>query len=53
MAHDVYARARASADPEKKEKLILEADHYLKRANEIRLDEMTQAEWPKSNRMVR
>jgi hypothetical protein len=52
MAHDVYARARASDDPITKEKLIREADHYLKHANEIRLGQMTKAEWPQPDKRV-
>jgi hypothetical protein len=49
MAHEVYARARASDDPVTKAKLIREADHYLKHANEIRLGEMTAAARLKPN----
>ena len=52
MAHHVYARARASDDPTMKVKLIHEADEYLKQANEIRLGEMTRAEWPKPDSRV-
>jgi hypothetical protein len=52
MAHHVYARARASDDPTMKVKLIHEADEYLKHANEIRLGEMTKAEWPKPDSRV-
>jgi hypothetical protein len=50
MAHNVYARARASDDPTMKIKLIHEADEYLKQANEIRLGQMTKAEWPRLDR---
>ena len=36
MAHDFYARARASLDPSKKQKLVKSADAYLKQAEELR-----------------
>jgi hypothetical protein len=36
MAHDMYARARASLDPLAKRRLLRVADDYLKQANELR-----------------
>ena len=36
MAHYFYARARASLDPSKKQKLVKSADTYLKQAEELR-----------------
>jgi hypothetical protein len=50
MARQIYARARASDDAITKAKLVREADHYLKQANEIRLGEVRGAAGPKSNR---
>jgi hypothetical protein len=47
MAHDLYAHARACADPVTKRKLMTEADGFLNKANEIRLrTSVIKAEYP-------
>lgn len=49
MAHDMYARARASLDPLAKRKLLRVADDYLKQANELRRHRVViQAAFPES-----
>ena len=47
MAHDLYARARASFDPSTKRKLMGVADNYLRQAEDIRRERVTiQAAFP-------
>ena len=50
MAHNLYARARASVDPATKRMLMQAADDYLKQANDIRRSRVIKAEFPKSDR---
>lgn len=50
MAHNLYARARASVDPATKRMLMEAADDYLKQANDIRRSQVIKAEFPKSDR---
>lgn len=50
MAHNLYARARASVDPATKRMLMQAADDYLKQANDIRRSRVIKAEFPKSGR---
>ncbi len=48
MAHDLYARARASLDPSEKRKLMKLADNYLKQADDMRRGHtVIKAEFPK------
>jgi hypothetical protein len=48
MAHNLYARARSSADPAAKLQLMRAADDYLKQANDIRRSQVIKAEFPKA-----
>jgi hypothetical protein len=48
MAHEVYARARASLDPVIKQQLLNLADDYLKQADELRRGDVIQAAFPKA-----
>jgi hypothetical protein len=48
MAHNLYARARSSADPAARRMLMLAADDYLKQANDIRRSQVVKAEFPQS-----
>lgn len=48
MAHNLYARARSSADPSAKRLLMQMADDYLKQANDIRCRQVVRAEFPKA-----
>lgn len=48
MAYDAYARARASLDPLKKQKLTKSADDYLKQAEQLRRGQIMQAAFPES-----
>ena len=50
MAHNLYARARASVDPATKRMLMQAADDYLKQANDIRRSRVIKAEFPKPDR---
>ena len=50
MAHNLYARARASVDPATKRMLMQAADDYLKQANDIRCSRVIKAEFPKPDR---
>jgi hypothetical protein len=50
MAHNLYARARASGDPSTKALLMQAADDYLKQANDIRRSQVIKAEFPKPDR---
>jgi Holliday junction resolvase-like predicted endonuclease len=50
MAHNLYARARASVDPSTKALLMQAADDYLKQANDIRRSQVIKAEFPKPDR---
>jgi hypothetical protein len=52
MAHEVYARARASLDPSTKQELLSLADDYLKQAEELRRGHVVQAAFPKSDRNI-
>ena len=49
MAHEVYARARASLDPVIKQQLLNLADDYLKQADELRRGDVIQAAFPKAD----
>jgi hypothetical protein len=48
IAHNLYARARSSADPVAKRMLMRAADDYLKQANDIRRSQVIKAEFPKA-----
>jgi hypothetical protein len=48
VAHNLYARARASADPAARRMLMVAADDYLKQANDIRRSQVVKAEFPKA-----
>lgn len=53
MAHDLYARARASLDPLAKRKLMKLADNYLKQADDMRRGQtVIKAEFPKHDGKV-
>jgi Holliday junction resolvase-like predicted endonuclease len=52
MAHEVYARARASLDPSIKQQLLRLADDYLKQADELRRADVIQAAFPKPDRNI-
>jgi Holliday junction resolvase-like predicted endonuclease len=52
MAHNLYARARSSADPATKRMLMRTADDYLKQANDIRRRQIIKAEFPKPDRRL-
>jgi len=52
MAHDAYARARASLDPSTKQKLMRSADDYLKQAEELRRGHVIQAAFSKPDRKI-
>ncbi len=53
IAHDIYARARASLDPSEKRKLMRLADNYLKQADDMRRDHtVIKAEFPKHDRKI-
>jgi len=50
LAHDLYVRARASADPSTKQMLLKAADDYLRQATYIRhARTIKPAEVPKSD----
>ena len=48
VAHNLYARARSSADPAARRMLMRAADDYLKQANDIRRGQIVKAEFPKA-----
>ena len=52
MAHEIYARARASLDPSTKQRLLDLADDYLKQADELRRGDVIQAAFPKPDRNI-
>ena len=52
MAHETYARARASLDPLTKQRLLDLADDYLKQADELRRGDVIQAAFPKPDRNI-
>ncbi|HMJ50252.1 MAG TPA: hypothetical protein VK440_06790 [Burkholderiales bacterium] len=52
MAHEIYARARASLDPLTKKRLLDLADDYLKQADELRRGDVVQAAFPKPDRHI-
>ncbi len=52
MAHNLYARARSSADPATKRMLMRTADDYLKQVNDIRRRQIIKAEFPKPDRRL-
>jgi hypothetical protein len=49
LAHELYARARASRDPSAKQVLLRQADDYLKQADELRRGDVIQAAFPKKD----
>jgi hypothetical protein len=53
MAHDTYARARASDDALTKRRLLRLADDYLRRADELFAQRIVRAAYQKSERKVR
>jgi hypothetical protein len=52
LAHNLYARARSSADPATKQMLMRTADDYLRQANDIRRRQIIKAEFPKPDRRL-
>ena len=52
MAHEIYARARASLDPLTKQRLLDLADDYLKQADELWRVDVIQAAFPKPDRNI-
>ncbi len=53
MAHDLYARGRASLDPSEKRKFMKLADNYLKQADDMRRGQtVIKAEFPKHDGKV-
>jgi hypothetical protein len=50
MAHEVYARARASRDPATRQVLMAQADSLLKEAEKLRTDSVVRAAFPKFDR---
>jgi len=52
MAHEVYARARASLDPTIKRELMKLGDDYLKKAEELRRSHVIQAAFPKPDAKI-
>ena len=52
-AHEIYARARATSDPLKKQELLNLADDYLKRADQLRHGDIVQAAFPKVDRIIK
>ena len=52
IAHEAYARARASLDPSTKQELLNLADDYLKQAEELRRAHVVQAAFQKSDKNI-
>jgi len=52
IAHEIYARTRASLDPLTKQRLLDLADDYLRKADELRRGDVVQAAFPKPDRNI-